>query len=337
MSGLGRGRKAFDKRTIQASFTGHLTGLPQDILALFQPGQPLSFLPPVKKTKKDIIQHKLADCIDMFDEPTKTSQLDPAGKLFVNEEYRHQVRLIETILEKKARIKEEKSDLKKAKLVDKLVTYNPFCDPNVEGDPLKTLFIARLPRKVTEWKLLTDFEEFGPVRRIRIVTDKLSGKPRGYAFLEFEQSEDMKRAYKMGSKRSIEGKRIIVDIERGRSVAGWTPRRLGGGLGIGNKPSSQIEDKPYPIKSSSLHCRHGRDLPPKTTTMISDDYRTYRSVTSSTSRSVHMRNTISPARSQKFNRIRTDYERISSHHPMESQRDNRRQRSEKKITRKINS
>ena len=32
------------------------------------------------------------------------------------------------------------------------------------------------------------------------------------------------------------GKRVLVDVERGRTVRGWKPRRLGGGLGGRPKP-----------------------------------------------------------------------------------------------------
>lgn len=38
-------------------------------------------------------------------------------------------------------------------------------------------------------------------------------------------------AYKHGDGRKIEGRRVLVDVERGRTVKGWLPRRLGGGLG----------------------------------------------------------------------------------------------------------
>merc|ERR1712226_1091985 len=32
-------------------------------------------------------------------------------------------------------------------------------------------------------------------------------------------------------KSTIDGRRVLVDVERGRTVKGWLPRRLGGGLG----------------------------------------------------------------------------------------------------------
>lgn len=38
-------------------------------------------------------------------------------------------------------------------------------------------------------------------------------------------------AYKHGDGKKIDGRRVIVDVERGRTVSGWLPRRLGGGLG----------------------------------------------------------------------------------------------------------
>ncbi|PSC67088.1 U1 small nuclear ribonucleo 70 kDa-like, partial [Micractinium conductrix] len=104
------------------------------------------------------------------------------------------------------------------------------------GDPFKTLFVSRLSFDVTERKLRREFEEYGPIKRIRLVHDKNSGvarpsKPRGYAFVEFEHKNDMKQAYKMADGRKIENKRVLVDVERGRTVPTWRPRRLGGGKG----------------------------------------------------------------------------------------------------------
>lgn len=48
-----------------------------------------------------------------------------------------------------------------------------------------------------------------------------AGKSRGYAFIEFEHKQDMKTAYKLADGKKIEGKRVIVDVERGRTVPNW--------------------------------------------------------------------------------------------------------------------
>ena len=47
------------------------------------------------------------------------------------------------------------------------------------------------------------------------------GKHRGYAFIEFEHKKDMKEAYKQADGKKIEGRRVVVDVERGRTVEAW--------------------------------------------------------------------------------------------------------------------
>ncbi len=53
------------------------------------------------------------------------------------------------------------------------------------------------------------------------VADVFTGKPRGYAFVEFEHKADMKEAYKAADGKKIEGRRVLVDVERGRTVENW--------------------------------------------------------------------------------------------------------------------
>jgi len=110
--------------------------------------------------------------------------------------------------------------------------WKPGENPKATGDAYKTLFIARLAFAVDEAILRREFEIFGPIKNLRIVRDE-SGKSRGYAFIEFEREKDLKAAYKEGeSKRlGLKGGRVLVDVERGRTVKDWRPRRFGGGLG----------------------------------------------------------------------------------------------------------
>lgn len=95
-----------------------------------------------------------------------------------------------------------------------------------------TLFVGRLAYEVEERKLLREMETYGPVKDLHIVKDtKDSRKSRGYAFVEFEHEDDLKRAYRSADGVKIEGRHIVVDVERGHTVPDWLPRRLGGGLG----------------------------------------------------------------------------------------------------------
>merc|ERR1712232_507056 len=146
----------------------------------------------------------------------------------------------ESPMEKKARRQREKLEAHKAKLKDQREKYDPHADSNAAGDPFKTLFVARISYDTTEKKMKREFEVFGSIKKVRMVYDQ-KGKPRGYAFIEFEHERDLKNAYKQGDGKKIDGRRVMVDVERDRTVEGWFPRRLGGGRGPGRqgKPSKK--------------------------------------------------------------------------------------------------
>merc|ERR1712146_419834 len=110
----------------------------------------------------------------------------------------------------------------------------PHKDPNASGDPFKTLFVARISYDTTEKKLKRELEVFGSIKRTRMIYDQ-KGKPRGYAFVEFDHERDLRNAYKQGDGKKIDGRRVMVDVERGRTVEGWLARRLGGGRGPGRQ------------------------------------------------------------------------------------------------------
>lgn len=86
-----------------------------------------------------------------------------------------------------------------------------------------------------------EFAVFGPVEGVRIVRNKITKKSRGYAFVVFKNEKDADckshillyrlDAVSRADGRRIEGRKIIVDRELGRTRKDWLPRRLGGGKG----------------------------------------------------------------------------------------------------------
>lgn len=57
--------------------------------------------------------------------------------------------------------------------------FDPRGDQNVgTTDPLKTLFVARISFDTSEKKLKREFEAYGPVKKLKMVYDKKTGKPR---------------------------------------------------------------------------------------------------------------------------------------------------------------
>eukprot|EP00948_MAST-09A_sp_MAST-9A-sp1_P003980 g3980.t1 len=77
-----------------------------------------------------------------------------------------------------------------------------------------------------------------------------NGISRGYGFVEFANEVDLKNAFRELDGKIVGNQRIVVDVERGRTVRNWKPRWLAGGLGgttralhggrrvIGRAPSS---------------------------------------------------------------------------------------------------
>ena len=64
----------------------------------------------------------------------------------------------------------------------------------------------------------------------------------------------MKRAFARADGTRIEGKRVIVDAERGRTTPNWRPMRLGGGLGGYTK---QLSKKEIRMKAMGNQSRRG--------------------------------------------------------------------------------
>lgn len=187
-------------------------GMPPHILALFAARKPLDPFPAFK-SKHPRRYIGLSDYVKKFEVTPPPAPIP-----------------FESPRQRKQRIKRTKL-LQHLQQQQQLVElYKPLQDKNIQGDPFCTLFIGKLSYDTTEKKLKREFEVYGQIKRIKIITNK-EGKSRGYAFIEYFNDKDMKEAYKKGDGTKIDNKRILVDVERARTVPGWLPRRLGGGRG----------------------------------------------------------------------------------------------------------
>ena len=75
------------------------------------------------------------------------------------------------------------------------VADDPNKDPKIKGDPRYSLFVGRISYETTEDTLAREFGRFGDIRRLRLVKDIVSGKSRGYAFVEYEHYSDAQKAF----------------------------------------------------------------------------------------------------------------------------------------------
>ncbi|XP_043486676.1 U1 small nuclear ribonucleoprotein 70 kDa [Polistes fuscatus] len=192
--------------------------LPPNLLALFAPREPIPYLPPASKLpheKKNGGYIGVGTFLKYFEDPKDTP---PPVR-------------VETREERLERRRRERAEQVAYKLEQEIAVWDPAGIPNVTADPFKTLFVARINYDTSESKLRREFEVYGPVKKIVVIHNTINGKPRGYAFIEYEHERDMHSAYKHADGKKIDGRRVLVDVERARTVKGWLPRRLGGGLG----------------------------------------------------------------------------------------------------------
>lgn len=192
--------------------------LPPNLLALFAPRPPLPYLPPAKKLGHESKNRGFGLMVDYKNRFEKSTDTPIRTKL-------------ETKQERIDRKKREKLELATYKVEQAIALWDPNSNPDATSDPYKTLFVARLNYDTTEVKLRREFEAYGPIKKISMIQDRVHEKPRGYAFIEYKKEKDMHDAYKRADGKRIDGKRVLVDVERGRTNKGWLPRRLGGGLG----------------------------------------------------------------------------------------------------------
>ncbi|KAI9793828.1 MAG: hypothetical protein M1816_007080 [Peltula sp. TS41687] len=202
--------------------------LPPNLLALFAPRPALRYLPHGDHASEDRKTATITGVAQYLDKLKEPDEYTPT----------------ESWLERRDRKKLEKKEKQEKLLTEGFKEFDPAKDQQVRGDPYRTLFVARLSYDTKEADLEREFGRFGPIERIRIVTnpyedDKTPKKNRGYAFIVYERERDMKgcptffdaAAYKETDGIRIKDRRVLVDVERGRTVKGWRPRRYGGGLG----------------------------------------------------------------------------------------------------------
>lgn len=207
-----------------------LTKLPPTVTKLFTQGPPLK--PSKLKLKKaEERKYILTGVAELLPEVSNYEKLD--CKISENKYL--------DVYEDAINESQREQEALRAKLQD----WHPESDPNISSDPYRTLFVGRLDYSVDEVALQKSFVKYGEIESCRVVRDK-EGKSRGYGFVQFVNYEDSKQCFRdLGVRRGIEimGRTSIVDIERGRTVKYFKPRRLGGGLGGRGYQKKQLMNK----------------------------------------------------------------------------------------------
>lgn len=91
------------------------------------------------------------------------------------------------------------------------------------------LFVGGLPFSTTSEELEQIFAEFGTVASAKVITDRDTGRSKGFGFVEFESDEEGKKAEKEMNGKEVGGRSVTVNEARPKQ-----PRENRGDFG-GNK------------------------------------------------------------------------------------------------------
>jgi RNA recognition motif-containing protein len=86
------------------------------------------------------------------------------------------------------------------------------------------LYIGNLSYNTTEETLRGLFSEFGQIESVNVITDRYTGRPRGFAFVEMETEEGAQAAIGSLNGKMVDEREIRVEKAKPR-----TDRRGGGG------------------------------------------------------------------------------------------------------------
>ena len=79
---------------------------------------------------------------------------------------------------------------------------------------MKNLYVGNLPHSTTESELRTVFEAHGAVEKVSIVTDRETGRARGFGFVEMKTPQQTDRAIKTFDGFTFKGRRLFVSVAK---------------------------------------------------------------------------------------------------------------------------
>ncbi len=106
--------------------------------------------------------------------------------------------------------------------------YQPFGHVTALGPTVINIYVGNLPFSTTDTDLEDMFSQFGQISRAAIITDRETGRSRGFGFVEMENDEEGRKAIEAMNEKDFDGRQLTVNEARPRA-----PRSGGGGGGGG--------------------------------------------------------------------------------------------------------
>ena len=101
----------------------------------------------------------------------------------------------------------------------------------------KKLYVGNLSYSLDDQYLVDLFSEFGTVESARIVTDRESGRSKGFAFVEMSSETEAQAAIEKLNGTDQQGR--AMNVSEAKPMAPRENRGSGGGFGGGNRNNSR--------------------------------------------------------------------------------------------------
>ena len=101
------------------------------------------------------------------------------------------------------------------------------------------IYVGNLSYEVTEEDLRQEFGAFGEITSANIITDKYSGRPKGFGFVEMASKSEAEAAITGLNGKTLKDRTIVVNEARPRTDnrSGGYDNRKSGGYGGGGRDS----------------------------------------------------------------------------------------------------
>jgi len=96
---------------------------------------------------------------------------------------------------------------------------------------MKNLYVGNLPHSTTEAELRSAFEAHGAVDKVSIVTDRETGRARGFAFVEMPNADEAEKAIAALNGGQLGGRTLTINEAKPKTDRPKSGPRFGGGGG----------------------------------------------------------------------------------------------------------